>query len=81
MHLPGLVVIARQTRYNTQQPRRRTKVKESQWTLHKADCPYVQRMKRGAPLPAPAHPYPGTVACRTCKPPTSPQEAPADGQP
>lgn len=37
------------------------------WTLHRVTCGYLRR----APVavhPAPADPYPGTVACQSCKP-------------
>lgn len=73
MHLPDLVVISRQTRYDTQKPRR-VKAKQPQWTLHRSDCPYVKRANTSTLLPAPERPYPGTVACKTCKPSHTPED-------
>jgi hypothetical protein len=38
------------------------------WTLHRADCFYIQRTVTAITIPAPAKPYPGTVPCQACKP-------------
>lgn len=43
----------------------------SGWTLHRASCSWLGRLKE-PPYPAPLTPYSGTVLCHYCKPDPDP---------
>jgi len=60
----GLVVVARmwqKVRTNSRLPAR------AGWTLHRDDCFHITHLN-GRAMPAPANPYPDTVACSMCRP-------------
>lgn len=78
MRKPDLVVVARQHFHNAQVAPRHCRSRLAQWTLHYAVCQYVNRENSRTVRPAPDRPYPGTVACKTCRPPT-PQEGATHG--
>jgi hypothetical protein len=66
---------------------RRSRVPEpAGWTLHRATCSYLLRVRSKPLQPAPADLYDGTVACHACKPslekpapPTTPDDLDVDG--
>ena len=65
MHRADHVIVKRK---NNSAPRNGGRFRKPEWTLHRADCFYLVRTPNVTTLPAPQTPYPGTVACKLCKP-------------
>lgn len=62
----GLVVVPREIQYSKLKRAGKKPPAVAGFTLHIEECRHAKRSTR--PQPAPAEPYPGTVACRYCKP-------------
>lgn len=67
-HIEGFCIV-RRARQPLPAKRGKIKTGAHSWTAHRAECQYLHRVKTEI-LAAPATPYPNTVACQLCKPPT-----------
>ncbi|HEY6116787.1 MAG TPA: hypothetical protein VI172_12590 [Candidatus Dormibacteraeota bacterium] len=70
MYLTGHSLVRRRPDYSkgTKKPKG-----DAGWTLHKDECGWLKRASSA--IPAPVDLYPGTVACRYCRPSLTGEEA------